>query len=153
MNRRNLLIAAVSLPGVAWLGGCSQVSQIASDATTIANGVSAVLPTIQTLLGAGSTAYTVVTNAVASVKAAAAMLSSEVGGGVTTAGTALKAGVDAIAAALANYTLPAWVSTVIQAAQTLAPVAIGLISMAATPPGAMTPAQARAILTAAAAAS
>lgn len=148
MDRRSLLIGAVTLPGVVFLGGCA-VSQIASDATIIANGVSAVLPTIQTLVGAGSAVYTTVTNAVAAVKSAAATLSSEVGGGVTSAGTALKAGVDAIAAALANFTLPAWVSTVIQAAQTLAPVAAGLITLAATPAGAMTPAQARAILTAA----
>jgi hypothetical protein len=157
MNRRNVLLGAVSLPGMIYLGGCASVPQIVSDANTIANGISAVLPTIQTLTGLAGGAYNTVVNAVTAIKSAASTLASATGSAAIDAANAIPTALAAISSAISSFKVPAWVSTVIAAAQTVAPViitALGVLPrMAATATeggSGLSVDQARAILLAAA---
>ncbi len=153
MNRRNLLIAAVSLPGAIYLGGCAAIPQVVSDANTIANGITAILPTIQTLTGLAGGAYNTVVNAVNGIKSAASTLASATGSAAIDAANAIPTALAAISAALSNFKVPTWVSTVIAAAQTVAPIiitALGVLPRMAEGGNGMSVDQARAILLAAA---
>jgi len=157
MNRRHVLLGAVSLPGMIYLGGCAAIPQVVSDANTIANGISAVLPTIQTLTGLAGGAYNTVVNAVNAIKSAAATLASTTGTVAVNAANAIPTALATIAAALSSFKVPSWVSILIAAAQTVAPTIIAALGVlprlgdAAEGGSGMTVNQARSILLAAAA--
>lgn len=154
MNRRQLLTASVLLPILTDVG-CAQISQAESDATTIANGVAAILPTVQTLTGISQNVVNSVTKGIAAIKAGATSLASSAVNAASTAGQEVAAGVAAVNAALSNVSVPSWVSTAVSAAETLVPILLQVAGVAAAPapapPGSMTVAQARAFLKAVAA--
>lgn len=160
MNRRAIISAALFLPigyVVSGMSSCGvSVSQLASDANTIANGITAVLPTIQTITGLSTEAAAQVTKAITAIQAGAASLAGAAASGASAAAQAVAGGVSAISSALSSYSVPSWVSTVLSAAETLVPLVleaagVALAANPAAPSSGMTPAQARAILTAAAA--
>ncbi len=155
MNRRQVLTVAAFLPIGYVVHGCASVSQITSDANIIADGISAILPTIQSLTGLAGGAYQTVVNAVNAIKSAAATLSSATGGVAIDAAQAISASIATIASALSNFKVPPWVSTVISAAETVAPIiiqALGVLPrMAEGHSTGLTAAQARGVLVAAAA--
>jgi len=132
--------------------GCAQLSKVTSDADTIANGVAAILPTIQAITGLSASVVAKVQAGIAVLKSAAASLSGAVAGGATTASQQLAAGLSAVTGALNGVNVPPWVSTVLSAAQTLLPVALQLagVALAGPPSDGKATAQARAVLVAAA---
>ena len=155
MNRRTILTTALMLPIGYVVQGCASIPQVVSDANIIADGITAILPTIQALTGLGGGAYQTVLNAVNAIKSAASTLATATGQAAITAATAIPTAISTIAAAIANFKVPSWVSTVISAAQTVAPViiaALGVLPRMAEGGGTgLTVAQARGILIAAAA--
>ena len=146
MDRRALLIGTAALP-LAGMSACQTVSTVASDATLIADGITNVLPTIESLVGISTAVVTKITSTVTAIKSAAAAVEGQVGGAAVSAATTIDGGVSDIVAALANFKLPAWVTNILQAAVTLAPVVmqeVGALVPLAPEPAAVN--QARAIL-------
>lgn len=125
---------------------------MASDADTIANGVAAIMPTVQTITGISDAVVAKVGSVIVAVKSAATTLATAVGQDAVAAATTISNGIADIKANLSSFTLPSWVSTVLSAAETLAPIvmqAAGVILPLAPAPEAVK--QARAVLLAAAA--
>lgn len=153
LNRRNLLRFTALVPVAIGLAACPELSKVASNAQVIADGVSAVLPTIQQVIGIKEDVVRRVTEIVAGIKSAAAALEGATGQGAMTLAQQVAVGVGALQKAVSGLTLPSWVSTVIQAAIQLAPVVLQVagVVLAGPAPDPRATAQARAILVAAAA--
>lgn len=155
VSRRALVRGAVLIPvGLALsAAGCANLSQFASDASTIANGLAGILPTIEGVVGVGTSVAATVNDIVARIQAGATALAGAAGPGAQTIVQQIGAGISALSTALTGFTLPSWVSTVISAAGALLPVvqgAVGLLIAARQAPSGMTADQARSILLAAA---
>jgi hypothetical protein len=157
MNRRTLTKSALFFP-IGWLVGCTaaQISQAENDATAVADGIAGILPSISTITGLAGGAYDTVVKAENAIKSAASALLTATGGAAIDAANAIPTALAAIGAAIGNFKVPAWVSTVLAAAQTIVPIilqAVGAATggLAAMAPTGMSVAQARAILKAAAA--
>jgi hypothetical protein len=160
LNRRELLVRSTALTaggiGLALaVEGCAEEQAVLSDATTIANGISAILPTIQTITGISNNVVNTVETGITAVKAGATALGSAIAGGATSAAQQVANGVSVVTTALSGITVPSWVTSVLQAAGTLVPLVLQVAGVAlALNPAAIPSAQdatvARAILQAAA---
>lgn len=151
ISRRGLVTTAALFP-IGYVVGCTELQKVTSDADTIANGVAAVLPTIQALTGISAGVVAKVEAGISAVKTAAAQLGSAVAAGASTAAQQLAAGVSAVMAAVNGIAVPSWVTAVLSAAQTLAPIVMQVagVVLAGPAPDARAVAVARATLLAAA---
>ncbi len=173
-TRRYLLCrvapAVAVLPVGLALAGCTvfdaaiaKVPQFAADASTIANALSAVLPTIETLAGISQSVIARVTQLVGDIQATASQLAGATAPSAVVLVGALGSGVSQIINTLGGVALPPWISTVFMAATTLLPIieqAVGIIKPPAAAPAprfaapvapTMTAEQARSVLAMAAA--
>lgn len=151
MDRRRLLFASALTPLAACAG--VSVSKVASDVDLIAQAVAAVLPTIQQLVGLKTALSDKIAAIVADIQATASAISSATSTDAVTLVSNLGSGIKSIVASLGGVSLPAWVNTVLLAAEALLPAiesAVGITPKTAAVFVAMTPAQARVILQAAA---
>ncbi len=135
ISRRSLLrVAALSPIGLS--AACASltnanIQKIIDDVTTIAGGVSAVLPAIGTINGISSTTVSAVGGIIADIRAVAAAIGSTVS--TTTAlplVQRLEAGIGNIIGVLHGIALPNFVATILADAETLLPVvktAVGLL--------------------------
>ncbi len=134
ISRRALLTLSASA-SVAALAACTAgqqaiVSKVTSDASVIADGISAILPVVQGVVGISAGTVAAVQGAVAKVKAAASVLENAVGSTAQTAASELSAGVAVVNAATTGLQLPGWVPAALQAAQTLLPIVLSLAGVA-----------------------
>ncbi len=151
-SRRNLLRATAVLP-IGYVVGCTQLATVVSDATTIANGLSAVLPSIETVVGIGTVAAAKINTIISSIQSAASALTSATAGTGALLAQQIAAGVGALTSAVSGFALPSWVMTVVQAAGTLVPLVLQVagVALADAPTDPKAIDQARAVLIAAAA--
>lgn len=129
MYSRRFVLASLPI-WLALLAGCSQVAKATSDASIIADGISAILPVVQGMVGVSQGTIAAVQSAVVRVKSAASVLETAVGQPAQMAASELAAGIATVNAATAGLTLPGWVSTALQAAQTLLPLVLSLAGVA-----------------------
>jgi phage-related protein len=116
----------------------ADLQKILDDISTIADGVTAVLPVVTTLKGVSNSTANTVSTVVADLKA----VSSAVGGIITTTAALplvqrLEAGIGSVISVLQNVSLPSSVSRLLADAATLLPVvktAVGLLVPAAGGP-------------------
>ena len=154
LSRRTLLAVSAALP----LAACATtptLSQMATDAQTVASGLAAALPSIAAIADINPITLTTLQGTIADVQSAAGTIATTTGAPAT----AVQMLVQAVNAAVAVVTkppisalIPAAIETIFLAAAALLPsieAAAGLSSATATP-SAMPPDAARLILKAAA---
>lgn len=146
MNRRHILSAAAALPLAAC--GTATVQQIVSDADVIANDVTALLPDIKSIVGMTDSTFATISTAVASVKSGLGVVETAVGAGLTTVQSQVQTGMAAVSAALSGFKVPAWVNTILGAAEAALPFVLKIagVSPGAAKPGGLTYPQAMKIL-------
>lgn len=155
ISRRALLSMSAPIVALAFLplAACTGfVSKVAKDVDLIAQGVEAVLPTIEKLIDLPAAVKDKVVAIVGEIKSVASNISRSVAVGTVDLVKQLGAAVANIANTLGGIKIPSWVSTVIKAAVALIPSiesAVGIVTPAARFVE-MTPEQARAVLGAAA---
>lgn len=167
-TRRNLLTTITAVMAGLGLAGCgvattaitqlsSDAQQITDDINNVANGLAGVLPDVKAITGGAAAVVTKIQDGVAKIKALATTISTAVKSGAQTAApyiSQIASLVGTISSSLTGMgaAVPPWVGDVLVAAKTLVPVALSLAGVAmAGPTTGMAPAQARSILTAAAA--
>lgn len=152
MLRRHLLSAAAALPLAAGLAACSAVTaavpQVVDDVNSVAAGLNGILPSLTTIAGVAAQTVTKIQGLVGEAQT----IASQVGQVVSpSAATGLAGVVGDVVTALTGAALPPWAGAVLSAAQALLPVILTAAGVAlAGPPPAMSAAQARAVLKAAA---
>lgn len=129
MNRRQLLSGAAGV-GMLALGGCSAFQKVASDADILAQAVQSILPTIQSITGMTADVYAKVSTGVASVEAALKQLDTAAAGDLSTVAAKAQAGWAAVQTALSGFQLPAYASTILQAAATALPFILKIAGVA-----------------------
>lgn len=155
VSRRALFAAIPAFGAVGALAGCATLTaaqvttQVVQDVNTVAVGLSAEIPALQSLNVIPAAVATVATTLINDVKTVAATISTSL---TTTAAQPLvskiEGNVNALVTLLASFPLPTNISLVLKAAVVLLPVietSIGLVVPAAASKT-MTPAQARQIL-------
>lgn len=133
LSRRNVLLASsAALGSAALLSACNsaQITKVVSDADMIAQGVQAILPVVQGVVGVSASTVAVVQGAVQRVQTAANVLQSAIGSAGQSAASDLAAGVHVLQLATSGLALPGWVPAVLQAAQTLLPLVLSAAGLA-----------------------
>lgn len=149
MNRRQLITAAAALP----LVGCAAASTAISDIETAAAALDTILPDIQKIVGLPAATYTLISNQIAAIDAAAKQYAANAS---ATVGGQISAAWSSIQTALSGLTLPTFVGYVFQAVQVALPYILQVagVALARAPrgdaPGALTYPQAMSVLHAAA---
>jgi len=153
MHRRTLLGGATALAATmlaACAAGTMTPATVADDVTLITTAFTAMLPTLASTPGISAAATASVDQAVVDLQsAAAAVAAADTTVSARPVVVRVEANVNAVIAVLAGLTLPAPISTILEAVSVLLPVieaAVGLTAPVGTEPGTMTPAQARAVL-------
>lgn len=133
LSRRSVLLAgSAAFASAGLLSACNpaQITKVLSDADMIAQGVQAILPVVQGVVGVSASTVAAVQGAVQRVQAAANVLQSAIGSAGQSAANDLAAGVHVLQLATSGLTLPGWVPAALQAAQTLLPLVLSAAGLA-----------------------
>lgn len=157
-TRRQLLAVAMTAPATLVLANCGSLtlSQVETDIQTIANGVAAIpsslLSDAAAIAGVTSATITAVKGYVADIGAIAADVGAAAASTLAVPATALSKDIAALVTALTGVKVPAFVTTILDAATSLLPTVLTVAGIALAPaaPLPMSPARARAVLLAAA---